>query len=381
MLCADRRTGHTGYGRHNKGRQRRTAAVRLVLAEVVAALFFEPEIIYGVYAESGWSRESWRDDGGEKKQIRRHEEENRAESKLNLLQSRFDDSGGFSIYGDSPTIFKFENRCRIVSENRAESSTLTAPITMLLDSPAPRLADPATGELILWPVVLNDLNVPIVQRRADNTFEISSGSSGKPIESDFRLFPSDAGVPYQTCALARMVCTIMGDVISLVVQGVGDVLAATAVKKVTITAFVVHAGEFLLRFLQNRPVSSPAPSTEPRLTACMTFLVWALVFNTTCLYIRAVYHVIELADGWTGRIIHTQFDVLNGAMIVLAIFTLNIAHTGFLLDVRDPAGAVIPPCFIPCIATLRDSLAATDSGSGVTSPPVKTWTEKMAYRA
>ncbi|KAJ7124106.1 hypothetical protein C8R43DRAFT_958789 [Mycena crocata] len=29
MLCADRRTGHTGYGRHNKGRQRRTAANRV----------------------------------------------------------------------------------------------------------------------------------------------------------------------------------------------------------------------------------------------------------------------------------------------------------------------------------------------------------------
>lgn len=38
----------------------------------------------------------------------------------------------------------------------------------------------------------------------------------------------------------------------------------------------------------------------------MKVLICALVFNTTCLFIRAVYRVIELSDGWTGRIIHTQ---------------------------------------------------------------------------
>lgn len=66
----------------------------------------------------------------------------------------------------------------------------------------------------------------------------------------------------------------------------------------------------------------------------------------------AVYRTIELADGWTGRIIHTQvyfseststflerrpadgrvrLDVLDGAMIVLAIYTLNFAHPGIFL--------------------------------------------------
>jgi hypothetical protein len=47
----------------------------------------------------------------------------------------------------------------------------------------------------------------------------------------------------------------------------------------------------------------------------------------------SVYRVIELASGWTGRIIHTQvyFNVLDAGMVVLAIFTLNIAHPGLLL--------------------------------------------------
>jgi len=40
-----------------------------------------------------------------------------------------------------------------------------------------------------------------------------------------------------------------------------------------------------------------------------------------------------LSDGWNGRIISTQvyFNVLDGAMVTLAIYTLNIAHPGLLL--------------------------------------------------
>jgi hypothetical protein len=69
---------------------------------------------------------------------------------------------------------------------------------------------------------------------------------------------------------------------------------------------------------------------------------------------RAVYRTIELSDGWTGRIIGTQVyfsayfqlhfqfysniikivDVLDGAMIVLAIYTLNFVHPGVFLAAK-----------------------------------------------
>jgi hypothetical protein len=44
--------------------------------------------------------------------------------------------------------------------------------------------------------------------------------------------------------------------------------------------------------------------------------------------------MIELSGGWNGRIIHTEvyFNVLDGGMVVLAIFTLNFAHPGLLLQ-------------------------------------------------
>jgi hypothetical protein len=54
---------------------------------------------------------------------------------------------------------------------------------------------------------------------------------------------------------------------------------------------------------------------------------------------RSIYRIIELATGWNGRILHTElyFDVLDGGMVILAIFTMNIAHPGRLLGSRGGA--------------------------------------------
>ncbi|KAJ7070452.1 RTA1 like protein-domain-containing protein [Mycena belliarum] len=153
------------------------------------------------------------------------------------------------------------------------------------------------------------------------------------------------------------------DIISLAVQGVGGGIAAGAVNRlqnpargghimlggivfqmVTLTAYVVCAGEFLLRYMQHRPLARPGSSAllpPAPLDRRMHVLLSGLVFTTTCLFIRAVYRVIELSNGWTGRIIHTEvyFNVLDGAMITLAILTLNLAHPGALL--ASAAGKVL----------------------------------------
>ncbi|KAJ7152907.1 RTA1 like protein-domain-containing protein [Mycena filopes] len=150
------------------------------------------------------------------------------------------------------------------------------------------------------------------------------------------------------------------DIASLVIQAIGGGMAAGAVNQLrdpakgghvmlggivfqmaTITVYVFCAGEFLLRYLKNLPVRGPpTPAATPPLSRNMRILVGALVFNTVCLFIRAVYRVIELSDGWSGRIIHTQvyFNVLDGMMITLAILTLNFAHPGRLL--AEPSVAV-----------------------------------------
>jgi len=159
------------------------------------------------------------------------------------------------------------------------------------------------------------------------------------------------------------------DVICLIVQAIGGASAASAVGKlqspnnggnimlggivaqmISITVYVACAGEFFLRYFSDSPVRkvSPVDSTGTAggnvIDPNMKLMIIALIFDTTCIFIRSVYRTIELANGFTGRIISTQvyFNVLDGAMITLAIFTLNIAHPGLLLkDPRAPSKAIV----------------------------------------
>ncbi|EGN94128.1 hypothetical protein SERLA73DRAFT_188718 [Serpula lacrymans var. lacrymans S7.3] len=148
------------------------------------------------------------------------------------------------------------------------------------------------------------------------------------------------------------------DVICLIVQAVGGASAATAVGKqqspnnggnimlggivaqmISITVYVACAGEFFLRYFSDSPLRRVFPVDSPNnaggnvIDPNMKLMIMALIFETTCIFIRSVYRTIELANGFTGRIISTQvyFNVLDGAMITLAIFTLNIAHPAVLL--------------------------------------------------
>ncbi|KAJ7645746.1 RTA-like protein, partial [Mycena rosella] len=157
------------------------------------------------------------------------------------------------------------------------------------------------------------------------------------------------------------------DLISLVVQGIGGALASRpdtsefscepdgankllkvllggdimlggiVFQIVAIIVYVFYAAEFFVRYLKGRPMpranthGHEIPPRPSKLDTRLKFLIIGLTFNTTCLFIRAVYRVAELADGFTGRIITTQiyFNALDGTMVVLAIFT--IFHPGLLL--------------------------------------------------
>ncbi|KAJ7929038.1 RTA1 like protein-domain-containing protein [Mycena leptocephala] len=154
------------------------------------------------------------------------------------------------------------------------------------------------------------------------------------------------------------------DILSLFVQGIGAGIAAKAVvnlkspkngghimllgiclQLVTIVAYAICAGEFLWRFLKHRPLAkhtknrSVPPPTPAPLTSRLKVLIVGMAFNLLFLLIRAIYRVIELNDGFRGRIIQTElyFSVLDGGMVTLAIFAFNFAHPGFLLY-RAPKG-------------------------------------------
>ncbi|KAF8991638.1 RTA1-like protein [Cyathus striatus] len=155
------------------------------------------------------------------------------------------------------------------------------------------------------------------------------------------------------------------DIIALVLQGLGGGMASSAqtpeqaqsgshvmlggifLQLIAIILYAALGIEFFVRYFQDKPlrVTSSMPYTESgqsipargELTRRLLFMNIALAFSTTCLFIRAVYRTAELSDGWNGKIISTQvyFNVLDGAMVILAIYTLNFAHPGFLLRVSD----------------------------------------------
>ncbi|KAJ7743906.1 RTA1-domain-containing protein [Mycena maculata] len=148
------------------------------------------------------------------------------------------------------------------------------------------------------------------------------------------------------------------DIVALVIQGAGGGIASAAdtVSGTNLGAHIMLAGivfqfiaiivystlavEFLWRYSKDLPVPRVQGTVSDRglLDPKLKTMIAALAFSTLVLFIRSIYRIIELATGWNGRIIHTEvyFNVLDGGMVVLAIFTINFAHPGRLLGTKRP---------------------------------------------
>ncbi|KAF9517379.1 hypothetical protein BS47DRAFT_1433792 [Hydnum rufescens UP504] len=156
---------------------------------------------------------------------------------------------------------------------------------------------------------------------------------------------------------------IGADLVSLTVQGVGGemasstimnsgnpekgghiMLAGIVIQLAALVVYVIFAGSFLFHASGNKSVRPAPPShsqeememkPEPRsgLTPSVKTVMYGLAFSTLLLFIRAIYRTIELSNGWGGRVIRTQvyFNACDGAMVVLAMYTLNVLHPKKLL--------------------------------------------------
>ncbi|KIM55354.1 hypothetical protein SCLCIDRAFT_304481 [Scleroderma citrinum Foug A] len=151
------------------------------------------------------------------------------------------------------------------------------------------------------------------------------------------------------------------DCICLAVQGAGGAIAANAVGQLQYPAtggyimlggivaqmvfilFFIGCGiEFFLRVHFRAPARILVVPTTPKFGKLsmrdmnVKYMIASLCSATVCVLIRAVYRTCELAQGWNGNIITTEvyFNVFDGGMMVLAMYTLNIAHPGFLLSPR-----------------------------------------------
>jgi hypothetical protein len=139
------------------------------------------------------------------------------------------------------------------------------------------------------------------------------------------------------------------DVISLVIQAAGGGLASSAsngkgdtkpgtntmvagivFQLVSISVFVYCAIDFLRRTTRAGLIKMGKMDS----TNCIVF---AMIISVVFIYIRSIYRVVELAQGWTGYIITHEvfFIALDGVMMIVAVGIFNIFHPGWLLPSYD----------------------------------------------
>ncbi|KAI0335224.1 RTA1-domain-containing protein [Cubamyces sp. BRFM 1775] len=159
---------------------------------------------------------------------------------------------------------------------------------------------------------------------------------------------------------------LTGDILSLMIQGGGGGIAASALtdqSKVALGSHVILVGlivqifsmtvfcymmaEYAWRRFTDRPFRKPeiasyveaaVPMSARTMDRSMKLLIIGICVSTALIYIRSVYRIIEFSDGYNGAIAHTQvlFNVFDGMMVTLAMYTLNAMHPGMLL--RATAG-------------------------------------------
>jgi hypothetical protein len=150
-----------------------------------------------------------------------------------------------------------------------------------------------------------------------------------------------------------------------------------------IIGFLLLAVEYLVRYARDRPLSHKTGFARGPLEKKLKWMIIAVLFNVTCLFIRCAPSSIVVSSGlthafcdcvqgcipdvrvsgwleWEGHIHSSLFqcekknplfaedvslmdpfssiDVLDGGMVTLAMWTLNIFHPGLLLDLRAKAG-------------------------------------------
>ncbi|KAI5249980.1 RTA1-domain-containing protein [Aureobasidium subglaciale] len=142
-------------------------------------------------------------------------------------------------------------------------------------------------------------------------------------------------------------CTI--DVISLVVQAIGGGSAAVAFNaeprgNTKIGTDIMVAGiDFQLAsviifsilfflFLYRASVKRKIPAFRD--DGDMKMLVAVTSFAILLIVMRSIYRTVELAGGWTGRVIETEryFIALDGAPMAALVIAYNILHPGVLIN-------------------------------------------------
>ncbi|CAO2658308.1 Nn.00g060310.m01.CDS01 [Neocucurbitaria sp. VM-36] len=142
---------------------------------------------------------------------------------------------------------------------------------------------------------------------------------------------------------------IAGDILSLVLQGAGGGIAATAdagssmqdvgtdlmiagviFQVVILSVFGYFLVEYTLRTHRRRDQLSSESMVLFHKTSFRCF-IFAIIIAYLGIFIRCVYRIPELTGGWRSELMRNEaeFIALEGVMIVMSVFVLTVFHPGF----------------------------------------------------
>jgi hypothetical protein len=154
------------------------------------------------------------------------------------------------------------------------------------------------------------------------------------------------------------------DLLSLVLQGAGGGMAATArdskgsragvnimiaglvSQVITMSFFLALWCDFTLT-TRRAKISGSLSRTQPplydqlRSTRNFTLFQWSLFAATVLIFVRCLYRVAELWDGFSGHLANEEvtFMIFEGPLIILAITAITLFHPGRVFgDLWVPAG-------------------------------------------
>ncbi len=112
-------------------------------------------------------------------------------------------------------------------------------------------------------------------------------------------------------------------------------VAGLAFQVGTLFVFILLCTDFSVRTLLRMRKLGAAEALDPthaKLRASWAFrgFLASLALATLCIFVRSVYRVAELSEGWNGALMKNQplFIGLEGVMVVVAVLVLNAFHPG-----------------------------------------------------
>ncbi|KAL8779970.1 MAG: hypothetical protein Q9213_006695 [Squamulea squamosa] len=132
------------------------------------------------------------------------------------------------------------------------------------------------------------------------------------------------------------------DILSLVLQSIGGSLSSTSegsnnaavnvsiaglsFQVFVILVFIALTFDYVYRYRKAQRVT---PRTIPLSRGFKIFSIF-MTISITLILIRCIYRIDELSQGYSGPLIHNEglFIGLEGVMVLIAVYTLVIAHPG-----------------------------------------------------